>query len=173
MITSSGQTVRLISVDILTPSYRIVGQVAVNNTGLIGLLNTSTTSFLEVTEATTARIHMPSKAVGQHKLVRLVKDQIFVVSVPRREYLGPIALQRGGFTTINEYPVMLTTAIYEAEGTLEWAGRFDFAAVMVEGTRDFVPLLNARVRTIILPNFFLEAPALLFNRKQICTLALQ
>lgn len=173
MAVSSGQTVRMIAADIWTPSYRIVGQVGVRNTGLVGLLNAEHTSFLEVIDATAARVHMPTKAVGRYRVLRLVKEQISLISVARRELLGPLALQRGGFTTINEYPVFLSTAVYEAEGTLEWAGRFDFAAVMVEGSRDFLPLLQVRMRAVLLKHVRLEAPAALINRKHICALGLQ
>ena len=173
MALNRSQTVRLVQVDILLPAYRVVGQVKVTGTGLVGLLNDPTTSFLEVLNATTARIHMPSKAAGTHKLIRLVRDQVFVVGVPKRNLLGPLSLQRGGYTQIVPYPVFLTTPVYEVRGTLEWAGRFDFAAVMVEGSRDFVPLLDATVHAIVLPNFQMNAAALLFNRRQVCTLVVE
>lgn len=173
MTPDASQTVRLVQVDILLPAYRVVGQVQVTSTGLVGLMNDPTTSFLNVLNATTARIHMPSKAVGTHKLIRLVRDQVFVVGVAKRNLLGPLTLQRGGYTQIETYPVFLTTPVYEVRGTLEWTGRFDFPAVMVEGTRDFIPLLDATVNAIVLPNFVMQAAALLFNRRQVCTLVVE
>jgi hypothetical protein len=69
------------------------------------------------------------------------------------------------------YPLRLTTQVYELQGTLEWSGRFDFATIMVEGVRDFVPLYNATLTAILIPQLKIESPAVLFNRRQVDLLA--
>ena len=165
-------THRVISADFYTPSYRIVGKVMAPNTGLMGLINDSTNSFMEILDARLARAHMPSKLVDHYEVIRVVKAQIFAVALARREDLGPQALARGGYVRLNEYPVRITTPVYELIGTLEWAGRFEFSAVMIEGSREFVPMYNTTLTAILIPALKVESQAILFNRRQVDILAL-
>ncbi len=171
--TPTSMTHRVISADFFTPSYRIVGKTMVPNTGIMGLVNDPTTSFMEILDARMARAHMPSKLVDHYEVVRIVKSQIFAISLARREDLGPQALARGGYVRLTEFPMRITTPVYELDGVLEWAGRFDFSTIMVEGTRDFVPMYNAVITAILLPALRVESPAVLFNRKQVDILALK
>jgi hypothetical protein len=165
-------THRLLTADFLTPSYRVVGRIMVPNSGMTGLLNDTTNSFLEVLEATLARLHMPTKLVGQYNMIDVVKPNVFAVCLTRREDVGPQGLARGGYKTLVQYHVRVTTPVYELEGTMEWAGRFDFATIMVEGTRDFVPLYDATLTAILIPQLRVESPAILFNRCHVDLLAL-
>lgn len=166
-------THRVISADFFTPSYRIVGKTMVPNTGILGLVNDPTTSFMEILDARLARAHMPSKLVDHYEVVRIVKSQIFAIALARREDLGPQALARGGYVRLTEYPMRITTPVYELDGTLEWAGRFDFSTIMVEGSRGFVPIYNATLTAILIPALRVESPAVLFNRAQVDLLALK
>ena len=75
------------------------------------------------------------------------------------------ALARGGYQNLIKYPIRVTTQVYELEGTLEWVGRFDFSTVIMEGTRDFVPLYDTTLTAILIPGLRIESPAVLFNRK--------
>ncbi len=165
-------TQRLISVDFFTTSYRVVGKTMVPTSGLSGLLNDPTTSFMEVMDARLARLHMPSKLVDHYEVVRVVKPQVFAAVVARREDLGPQALSRGGYVRVTEYPVRITTPVYELEGTLDWSGRFDFSVIMIEGTRDFLPLHEAKLTGILIPALKVESPAMLFNRRHVDLLGL-
>lgn len=162
---------RLLSADFLTPSYRVVGKLMVPTSGVIGMMNDSTTAFMEVLDAKLARIHMPTKLVGEYGVIDLVKANLFAVCLTRREEMGPQALVRGGYQKLAKYNIRVTTQVYELEGTLEWSGRFDFATVMVEGTRDFVPLYDAKLTAVMIPQLSIESPAVLFNRKQVDFLA--
>ncbi len=168
----SNVTHRLLAADFLTPSYRVVGKILVPNSGVVGMMNDPTTSFMEVMEAKLARIHMPTKLVGEYNVTDIVKTNVFAVCLTRREDTGPQALARGGYQNLIKYQIRVTTHVYELEGTLEWAGRFDFATVMVEGIRDFVPLYNATLTAILIPQLRIESPAILFNRRQVDLLAL-
>ncbi len=165
-------THRLIAADFLTPSYRVVGQIMVPNTGMTGLMNDTTNSFMEVLEAKLARLHMPTKLVGEYNMIDLVKPNVFAVCLTRREDVGPQGLARGGYKKLTQFPVRVTTPVYELEGTLEWAGRFDFATIMVEGIRDFVPLYDATLTAILIPQLRIESPAILFNRRHVDLLGL-
>jgi hypothetical protein len=165
-------TQRLIAADLLTPSYRIVGQIMVPNTGVIGIMNDTTNSYIEVVDARLARVHMPTKLVAHFEVIRMVKKQIVAVCVKRREDLGPQALARGGYGRIMEYPAQIISQVYEIEGTIEWAGRFDFAAIMAEGTRDFVPVYRSKLTAILIPALKIESPAMLVNRTHVDMLGL-
>lgn len=164
-------TQRLISADFLTPSYRIVGKIMAPHTGVMGLMNDPTNSFMEILDAKLARLHMPTKLVGEYQVIDLVKANIFAICLARREDVGPSALARGGYQKIIQYSLRLTSQVYELEGILEWTGRFDFATIMVEGMRDFIPLYDSLLTAILIPQLKIESPAVLFNRRQVDLLA--
>jgi hypothetical protein len=167
------RTHRFLPVDILTSSYRVVGKVSVSTNGVMGVMNDPTHTYMEVMDARLARIHMPTKLVDHYDVVRMFKRQIFAIALARREDLGPQAVVRGGFASVTEYPVRVTTQVYEIEGKVEYAGRFDFSALMAEGTRDFVPIFDATLTAVLIPNLRVESPGMLFNRTQVDILGLQ
>lgn len=167
------RTHRFMPADILTSSYRVVGKIVVSTNGAMGMLNDPTHTYMEVHDARLARIHMPTKLVDHFEVVRMFKRQIFAVAVPRREDLGPLAVVRGGYASVAEYPIRLTTQVYEIEGKVEYPGRFDFSALMAEGTRDFIPIFDAILTATLIPTLRVESPGMLFNRKQADLLALQ
>ncbi|HEX9333961.1 MAG TPA: hypothetical protein VF896_18865, partial [Anaerolineales bacterium] len=104
----------------------------VSTNGIMGVLNDITKSHLELHDARLARIHMPTKLVDHFEVVRLVKTQIFAICAARREDLGPYQIQRGGYTSVSTVPARLTTPVYEIEGKIEVAGRFDFAVMITD-----------------------------------------
>jgi len=157
-------THRLIPADFLTHSYRIVGEIRVSSAGLMGLINDPTTTYLDIQNARLARIYMPNKLLECFQLLRLVKKQVLAVCLTRREDIGPQAQARMGFARVTSFPVFLSTSVYELSGTLEWAGRFDFSAIITEGPREFIPLYEASLRASLIPSVIIEAPALVFNR---------
>ncbi len=165
-------THHFIPVDILTVSYRVVGKMMVSNTGIVGLLNNPNTSFMEIHDARLARIHMPTKLADHFEIVRLTKTHLLIVSLNRREDLGPQSLARGGYATTKQYEALVTMQNYEAEGAIEWQGRFDFRVLMAEGTRDFVPLYNAKVTGVLIPTLKIQSAVMLFNRTQVDLLGL-
>jgi hypothetical protein len=171
-LPNPAHTHRFVPVDILTLSYRIVGKMMVSNTGLIGLLNNPNTSFMEIHDARLARIHMPTKLADHFEVVRLTKRHLLLVSLNRREDIGPQSLARGGYSTTKQYEVLVTMQNYELEGYLEWQGRFDFRVMMAEGTRDFIPLYNAKAKGVLIPALKIQSSVMLFNRNQVDLLGL-
>ena len=71
-----------------------------------------------------------------------------------------------------EYPVRITTQMFEIDGTMELPGRFDFTALMAEGSREFVPVFNATLTAILLPNLRVESAGMLVNRRLVDLMAL-
>ncbi len=122
-LDTSPRTYRFLPADILTSGYRLVGKVMAGTTGVLGMLNDSTHSTLEVHDARMARLHMPTKLVDHFEVVRMNKSRVHALCMARREDLGPQALVRGGYTNITEYPARITTQVFEIEGVL-WTLRF-------------------------------------------------
>jgi len=168
----SPRTYRFLPADIMTSSYRVVGKIMVTNTGALAMLNDVTHSSMEVHDGRMARIHMPTKLVDHFDLIRMMKQQVVTVGLARNEDLGPQPLVRGGYSNIVEYPVRINTQMLEIEGTIEVPGRFDFTALMTDGSRDFIPIFNANLTGTLLPNLRVESTTLLVNRRQIDLMAL-
>lgn len=169
---SSPRTYRFLPADVYTSGYRVVGKIMVSTHGIMGIMNDSNKSHLEIHDARLARIHMPTKLVDHFEVVRLIKPQIFAVCAARREDLGPTGIQRGGYSSISVLPARLTTHVYELEGKLEVAGRFDFAVMIADKARNFIPLYEAVLSAILIPNLKVESPGILFNREKVDLVAL-
>lgn len=169
---ASPRTYRFLTTDILTSGYRAVGKIMVTSHGAMGMLNDPTRSAIEVTDARLARLHMPTKLVDHFELVRMMKKHIFAICMARREDLGPQGIVRGGFSSVIEYPIRITTQMFEIEGVMELPGRFDFASLINEGSREFLPIFNATVTGILIPNLRVESAGVLINRNQIDLMAL-
>jgi hypothetical protein len=169
---SSPRTYRFLPADVYTSGYRVVGKIMVSTHGLMGIMNDSTKSHLELHDARLARIHMPTKLVDHFEVVRLIKSQVFAVCAARREDLGPTGMQRSGYTSISVLPARLTTHVYELEGKLEVAGRVVFAVMIADKARNFIPMYESVLSAILIPNLKVESPAILFNREKVDLLAL-
>ena len=169
---SSPRTYRFLPADVYTSGYRIVGKIMVSTHGLMGVLNDTTKSHIEIHDARLARIHMPTKLADHYEVVRLIKSQVFAVCAARREDLGPTGIQRSGYTSVSVLPARLTTPVYELEGKLEVAGRFDFSVMITDKARNFIPLYEAALSAILIPNLKVESPGILFNREKVDMLAL-
>jgi hypothetical protein len=171
-LDTATRTHRFISTDILTSGYRVVGKISVTTHGAMSMLNDPTHSSLEVHDSHMARLHMPTKLVDHFELVRMMKKQVHAVCLARREDLGPQAIVRGGYTNVIEHPVRITTQVFEVEGIMELPGRFDFTALMTEGSREFIPMFNVTLTAILIPNLRVESPGALINRRAVDMMAL-
>ena len=169
---SSPRTYRFLPADVYTSGYRVVGKVMVSTNGIMGVLNDINKSHLELHDARMARIHMPTKLVDHFEVVRLVKSQVLAICAARREDLGPFQLQRGGYSAVSAMPVRLTTQMYEIEGKIEVAGRFDFSSMIADRSRNFLPVYEAVLTAIFIPNVKAESPGILINRDKVDILAL-
>jgi hypothetical protein len=168
----SPRTSRFVSADVFTSGYRAVGKITVTSQGIMGLINDPTHSAVDLHDARMARLLMPTKLVDHFEIVRMMKSQIHSVCVSRREDLGPHAIVRGGYLTVVEHSVRITTQVFEIEGTMELPGRFDFTSLMSEGSREFLPVFNATLTAILFPNLRVEAAGILVNRKKVDIMAL-
>ncbi len=70
-----------------------------------------------------------------------------------------------------EYPVFIGTSIYEFDGIMELAGRFDFTSLMTESILGFVPLYQVSIEAIHVPELHLDSQNVLLNGRTIDTMA--
>lgn len=171
-LDNSPRTYRFLPADILTSGYRVVGKIMVTTHGAMGMMNDPTRSAMEVNDARLARLHMPTKLVDHFEMVRMLKKHVYAVCMARREDLGPHAIVRGGFSSVIEYPIRITTQMFEIEGIMELPGRFDFTSLVTEGSREFLPIFNATLTGILIPSLRVESAGMLINRNQIDLMAL-
>jgi len=171
-LDTSPRTYRLILTDILMSGYRVAGKISVATHGAMGYLNDPTRSILEIHDARMARLHMPTKLVDHFELVRSAKTHIHAACFSRREDLGPHTTVRGGYSTVIEYHVRLTTPVFEVEGMMELPGRFDFASLISDGAREFLPMFNTTLTAILIPTLRVQSAGILVNRKMIDMIAL-
>jgi hypothetical protein len=168
---TSQRTYRFLPADLYTAGFRVVGKVMVSANGIMGVLNDTTKSHIEIHDARIARIHMPTKLVDHYEIVRLVKSQVNVACAARREDLGPTGIVRGGYSNVTEIQARIATNVFEVEGKLQVAGRFDFVTLISDKTRNFIPMFDATLTAILLPNLKVESPGVLFNREKVDMLA--
>ncbi len=161
---------RMIPAEFLASNYYIFGQIKVMQSGLMGLMSDPHSSYLEINEANIAHIYKPEKIINFAPVLCMVKSQVVAVCLSKREYVGTHAMMRGGYTRLIPYAVQLTTPVYEMSGTLEWAGRFEFSALMSEGTNAFFMLYDASIRAPLFSALHVESPAVLVNRLFLDTL---
>jgi len=163
-------TNRLIPAEILTSSHYIFGQIKVIQSGLVGMLTDTTNSFLEVNEASIAPIYKPSSVMNYAMQLYMVRSEIAAVCLSKREYMGMQGVMKGGFQRLVPYPVQISTRTYDLSGTLEWSGRFEFSALITEGTSNFFMLYDAVLTAPLYPEVKIESPVILLNRSYLETL---
>lgn len=163
---------RSINVDLLTSSYRIVGELSIGGSGVMGVLSDLTCSYLEIRHAKLARLHMATKLTASAQTIRVIKHQTVAICLARRDEVGPTSLARGAYARIFKYPLRMTTPLFDLEGTFEWGGRFDLSVIM-DGTCEFVPLYDASLGAVLFPSLLIQGPVVLFNRSYLSTLVVE
>jgi len=155
---------RLIPAEILTSSHYIFGQIKVIQSGLVGMLTDTTSSFLEINDASIAPIQKPSSVMNYATQLYLIRSEIAAVCLSKRDYMGLQGVMKGGFQRLFPYPVQISTRTYDISGTLEWSGRFEFSALLTEGTSNFIIIYDATLTAPLYPDVKIETPVILVNR---------
>ncbi len=161
---------RLIPAEILTSSHYIFGQIKVIQSGLVGMLTDTTNSFLEVNEASIAPIFKPSSVMNYATQLYMVRSEIAAVCLSKRDYMGMQGVMKSGYQRLIPYPVQISTRTYDLTGTLEWSGRFEFSALITEGTSHFFIVYDAILTAPLYPEVKIESPVILLNRSYLETL---
>jgi len=86
--------------------------------------------------------------------------------------LGMQGVMKSGYQRLIQYPVQISTRTYDLTGTLEWSGRFEFSALITEGTSNFFMVYDAVLTAHLYPELRIESPVILLNRNYLETLVI-
>jgi hypothetical protein len=128
------------------------------------MLTDTTTSFIEVNEASIAPIHKPSSVVNYAPQLYMVRSEIAAVSLRKRDYMGLQGVMKSGYQRLIPYPVQISTRMYDISGTIEWSGRFEFSALITEGTSYFIIVYDATLTAPRYSEIKIESPVMVLNR---------
>jgi hypothetical protein len=156
-----------VSCALFTQNYRVNGMISVTASGLVGVVNDPTDSYIELEDATLVRLHRPQEIVAQFTVWSMVKARIIALLCEKTGDLGRITVARAGFTRQISYRIWASLLGFEMFGVLESPGKFDFSSQMFQGTRQFTPLFNATLIPVFFPQLVTRAPAILFNRQMV------
>jgi hypothetical protein len=157
----------VVNADIFSETHRISGRIICPASGLVGLLNDSTTSLIDIEDAYYSRLQQPAKITTHLELAHLSKAHLIIIVLARREDLGPHGVATGGFSRRNPINALVTTPEYEVQGTLEVTHKFDAAELLVGGTGRFIQVYNAAAVATLFPETTFSGAAILVNRARI------
>ena len=161
---ASSVTNRLIPAEILTSSHYIFGQIKVSQSGLLGMLTDTTNSHLEINDTSIAPIHKPSSVMNYTPQLYLVRSEVAAVCLSKRDYMGLQGVMKAGYQRLFPYPVQISTRTYDISGTIEWSGRFEFSALLTEGTSNFFIVNDATLNAPLYPELKISSPIIILNR---------
>jgi hypothetical protein len=161
---ASSVTNRLIPAEILTSSHYIFGQIKVRQSGLLGMLTDTTNSHLEINDTSIAPIHKPSSVMNYTPQLYLVRSEVAAVCLSKRDYMGLQGVMKAGYQRLFPYLVQISTRTYDISGTIEWSGRFEFSALLTEGTSNFFIVNDATLNAPLYPELKISSPIIILNR---------
>jgi hypothetical protein len=162
----------VLSIEVYTAGYRILGRVKPGGVGLFSFINVPTHSYIVIEDAHMTRVQHPGKMVARNTKIWLVKRDIVAVVVSGKGEIGPAAVARRGYASTDSHRVLISLAGYELTGTIETAGKFQFGSVMFEGDRLFSALYDAELIHTTNPLMKASSSALLYNRARVESMAL-
>jgi hypothetical protein len=84
--------------------------------------------------------------------------------------MGLQGVMKSGYQRLIPYPVQISTRTYDVTGMIEWSGRFEFSALITEGTSYFIIVYDATLTAPRYPEIKIESPVMLLNRSFLETL---
>src|SRR5437763_6880984 len=155
-----------VNLDLLTQAFRISCRVNVGTTGLIGLLNDVTTSLIDVEDVYYSRLNQPAKIVSHLDSAHVAKSNLALVMLNRREDLGPPGRVRGGYSLL-PVPVLVTTAAFEVQGTIEVVTKLEAVELLMGGTGRYLNVYNASACMALSPETIFSGAVILVNRNTV------
>ena len=156
----------LLAADFFTTAYRMSGHVDTGKRRLSDILSDRMSDFLPLQDIYVSRIYKPGEIVATFKSGALLKDQITFVVLPT---------EADGLSKDHTYPalarqmreVFATVPSFELQGSLKVVGKPDLQALLTVGTEKFVPLLNAKATSSLLPQVQFSGPVILVNKSRV------
>ena len=159
-----------VNLDILTRSTRISCRLIVGAKGLIGLLNDAKTAMLDLEDAYYSRLQQPAKIVSHLPTASMVKTNISLLVLTRREDLGPHS-PTGGGNRLLPVPVLIITPHFEIQGSVEVGSKFNASELLVGGAGPFLNVYGANAMAASSPEAVFSGAVILVNRAEIELLA--
>jgi len=156
-----------INADLLTPGFRVSCKVNVGPSGLFGLLNDVNTSLVDLEDAYYSRLTQPAKIVSHLDTAHVAKNNLTLVVLNRREDLGPQGLARGGYSRLLPVPVLITTATFEVQGSIDVVTKFDPAQLLMGGTGRFLNVYDASALMVASPETIFSGAVILVSRSAV------
>jgi hypothetical protein len=138
--------------------------VEVGNTGLVGLLNDVHSSLFVVRNVYISRLQQAARIIANFEEASLVKANLLIGLLARREDIGPQSYIRVGATKTFNAQVLLVSDVYEVRGQVEFTSRLDADAILVGGTGKFTVVYGATAVPVEYPETAFSAPAMFVNR---------
>lgn len=163
----------VVNADFFTETHRLSGRVEMGAAGFMGLLNDTNSSLIESQNTYVSRLQEPTRIVAHSEAASLLKSNLTLVILPRREDIGPAgATPTGtGYTRVISTPVLVTTPTFEIRGFVETLGKPDHAVLLVGGPNKFLPLYKATVVATLYPDPPYSGEVVLVNRALVQALA--
>ena len=161
----------VINVDFFSDTHRISGRTTVSANGMLGVLNDSNTSLIEVENAYLSRLQSPAKIEAHFDRISLNKANVALVILNRREDLGPVGLARGGYSQVLSVPVLLTTAAFEIRCVIEVLHKLDASVLLTGGTARYMPIYKASLTALAYTETPFTGEAVALNRNLVEALA--
>lgn len=162
----------VLSVEIFTASYRILGRMKPEGVGLFSFINAPTKSYIQLNDAHLKRLLHPGSVVARNTTLWIVKREIVAVVVSGKGEIGPAAVARRGYASTDSHRVLISLSGYELTGTIQTAGQFQFGSVMFEGEWLFSALYDAQLISTGNPLVKAASSAVLYNRAKVESMAL-
>jgi len=160
MTTTRGE---LLAADFFTSTYRMSAHVDTGKRRLADLVSDRLSDFLPLQDIYVSRIYRPGEIVAHFKAGSIIKDEITFVVLPT---------EADGLSKDHVYPaftrqmteVFITVPSFELRGSLKVVGKLDLQALLAVGTDKFMPLLNGRAWSSLLPQVQFSGPVILVNK---------
>ena len=156
-----------ISGDFFTRTFRITGRIGVGNSGLVGMLNDTTSSLMEFDDVYLSRINEPGKIVAHYDSTHIAKTAFEIALLQNRDDLGPEAALRGTKMLAQDIAVLIITDTFEIEGIIKQSGRFDPAAILAPGAGETIAVYEAKLTATARPEVQYTGDGVFVNRKVI------
>lgn len=163
-MTDISPTRHIAQVEFFTTAHRLTARVPLGSTGLLGLLNDSTVSLLDIEDAYISRWAQPARMSGSFDIGGQVKASLVLALTARREEMGPSGMLRGGYTRPTPHNIIMGADLFEIRAVAEMPGKLDLPALMTNTSARFVVLFDATLNHVLYPDFQFSGPALAVNR---------
>jgi hypothetical protein len=94
----------------------------------------------------------------------MVRSEVVAVCLGKRDYMGLQGIMKSGYQRLFPYTVQISTRMYDINGIIEWSGRFEFSALITEGTSNFFIVNEATLTAPLYPELKIESPVAIINR---------